>query len=402
MPCGASFDFVVVGAGIVGLTVAGEILRRRPRDRVAVLEKEAAPALHASGRNSGVLHCGIYYASDTVKARVCAAGARRMLEFARAEGIAHAQHGKVILATALEQLPTVDRLLDNARANGIAAERIDERRLRELEPHAASGPAAIWCPTTAVIDSAAVVARLRERLTERGAEFIFQCQALAPLGPGALQTSRGTIGYGLLLNCAGAHADRLAKAYGLARDYALVPFKGIYWKLADAAKHLVRANIYPVPDVSLPFLGVHCTRVVSGEVYVGPTAIPALGRENYGLLQGLNLAESLGIGLQLAGMYLRNENHFRRLAHAELGKYRKRNFLAAARRLVPELRDQDLVPTAKAGIRPQLVNTRTRQLEMDYLLERTEDSLHVLNAISPAFTSGFAFAEWIVNAAGVS
>ncbi|SPE21305.1 conserved hypothetical protein [Burkholderiales bacterium] len=402
MPSGAPFDFVIVGAGIVGLTVAGEILRRQPRARLAVLEKEAAPAQHASGRNSGVLHCGIYYGSDTVKAKVCASGARRMLEFAKDQGIAHAQHGKVILATSQDQLPTVARLLNNARVNGIAAHSIDESRLRELEPHAAPGPAAIWCPTTAVIDSAAVVARLREQLAARGVEFVFRCQAGAPAERGALQTSCGTMRYGLLFNCAGAHADRLAKAYGLARDYTLVPFKGIYWKLADSARHLVRANIYPVPDASLPFLGVHCTRVISGEVYVGPTAIPALGRENYGIVQGLNLAESLGIGLQLAGMYLRNENHFRQLVQAELGKYRKRNFLAAARRLVPALRGQDLVPTAKAGIRPQLVNTRTRQLEMDYLLERTEDSVHVLNAISPAFTSSFAFAEWIVDAAKVS
>lgn len=399
---GATFDVVIVGAGIVGLTVANEVQRRRPAARIAVLEKEDRPALHASGRNSGVMHCGIYYGSDTFKAQVCSAGARRMIEYARAEGIACNQDGKVILATSEDQLPTVERLLGNARANGIVAHRIDAAQVRELEPAAAEGPAAIHCPTTAVIDSAAVIARLRQQIAARGAQFRMQCHVLGPAGPGRLRTSQGTIACGMLINCAGAHADTLAKAYGLAGDYALVPFKGIYWKLAESARHLVRANIYPVPDTSVPFLGVHLTRVVSGDVYLGPTAIPALGRENYGLLNGINLAESAAIGLQLAGMYLRDEGNFRHMVHVEVGKYRKANFLAAARRLVPALREQDMVPTTKAGIRPQLVNVRTRKLEMDYILERGPDSLHVLNAISPAFTSGFAFAERIVDAAGIT
>lgn len=398
MASNQTFDFVIAGAGIVGMTVANEILKRQPGARLAVLEKEAAPARHASGRNSGVMHSGIYYGSDTLKAKVCARGAQRMIAYAREQGIACEQHGKVILATAEAQLPTVERLLRNARDNGIVAEAIDHQRLRELEPHAYPGPAAIYVPSTAVIDSAAVIGRLRAQLEQKGVVFRFNSQALGPLARGQLRTTAGVLHHGMLFNCAGAYADTLAKAYGLAADYALVPFKGIYWKLAEPAKHLVKWNIYPVPDVSMPFLGVHLTRVISGDVYIGPTAIPALGRENYGILSGINARESLGIGLRLAAMYWRNENNFRRMAHVELGKYRKANFLAAARKLVPELKAQDMVPTSKAGIRPQLVNTRTRRLEMDYILERTEDSVHVLNAISPAFTSGFAFAELIVDA----
>jgi L-2-hydroxyglutarate oxidase LhgO len=206
-----------------------------------------------------------------------------------------------------------------------------------------------------------------------------------------IQTSQGAIGYGYLINCAGAYADRVARAYGLAKDYALLPFKGIYWKLSNTANHKVRANIYPVPDVSMPFLGVHLTRVVSGDVYVGPTAIPALGRENYGLIQGINLAESASIGRQLASMY----------AHLEIGRYRKQNFLNAARTLMPSLDIDDMVPTPKVGIRPQLVNTKTRRLEMDYILVNTDESLHVLNAISPAFTGSLAFAELIVDKIGL-
>lgn len=395
------FDIIVVGAGIVGLTVSAELLKRQPKARLAVLEKESGAGLHASGRNSGVMHCGIYYGSDTFKAKFCASGARRMIEFARAEGIAVKQCGKVILATAEEQLATVDKLMRNARENGIRAERIDSQQLGELEPYAAKGPAAIYCPDTAVIDSSAVVSRLKEKLLLSGVEFIFDCHVNGAHGKGFIQTSHGKIGYGYLVNCAGAYADIVARYFGLGEDYALVPFKGIYWKLCETSNSKVRANIYPVPDVSMPFLGVHFTRVISGEVYVGPTAIPAFGRENYGIFQGIDLGESMNISLQLAVMYWRNENNFRKLAHGEMGKYRKSNFLAAARRLLPTLEAADMVPTDKAGIRPQLVNVKTRKLEMDYILAATDDSMHVLNAISPAFTSGFAFAERVVDQTGL-
>lgn len=393
-------DFLIVGAGIVGLTVAFELKKRQPSASIAVLEKEADAGLHASGRNSGVMHCGIYYGSDTLKARVCAAGAKRMLEFANAEGIAHKQCGKVILANFEEQLPTVERLLQNARDNDIPAERIDRQQLLEIEPYAGPGPAAIYCPTTAVIDSAAAVKRLREILQRQGVEFIFNCRVTGQSAQTQVETTQGAFSYGYLYNCAGAYADTVAKFFGLASDYALVPFKGIYWKLSKKANPLVRANIYPVPDVNLPFLGVHLTRVISGDVYIGPTAIPALGRENYGYLQGINLAETLDISRQLSGMYLRNENNFRKLAHIELGKYRKQNFLQAARKLMPILTEEDMIPTAKAGIRPQLVNVKTRKLEMDYIFEKTPKTLHVLNAISPAFTSSFAFAQLIVDESG--
>jgi len=392
-----SFDYVIVGAGIVGLTVAHELWRRHPHAGIAVLDKETMLGMHASGRNSGVLHSGIYYSSDTLKARVCAEGGRRMIEFADEEEIPYSQCGKLILATSEEQLPTVGKLLNNARENKIPAERMDWQQLREIEPFAADGPAAIYCPTTAVIDALAVVERLRERLEQRGVTFLFDTKVLKRAGESEIETTQGIIHFAFLYNCAGAYADTVAKCFELADGYALVPFKGIYWKLNEEANPKIKANIYPVPDVSLPFLGVHLTRVITGEVYVGPTAIPVFGRENYGKLNGIKAAEALEIGFRLADMYLKNNNNFRTMAHLEMAKYRKRNFLAAAQKLVPSLKEKDMVPTPKAGIRPQLINTKTGKLEMDYIIEKNDNSLHVLNAISPAFTSSFAFAERIVD-----
>lgn len=399
-----TFDVIIVGAGIVGLSVARELLQRKPATRIAILDKEPRAGMHASGRNSGVMHCGIYYGADTLKAKVCATGAARILEYAKAENIPYNQCGKVIITTKDSDLPTVDKLLANAKANNIQAERINNTRLHELEPNAAEVAGAIYCPTTAVIDSAAVLQRLQSQLTAAGVTFHFNCPVSIPAdGSNRIETPHGTLSYGYLFNCAGAYADTIAKSFGLAADYALVPFKGIYWKLSKEANNKVRANIYPVPDINMPFLGVHLTRVISGDVYVGPTAIPALGRENYGLTSGIKLGEAAAVLSELGKMYLANPGgNFRHAAHIELGKYIKSNFLSAAQKLMPTLKAEDMVPTNKAGIRPQLVNVKTHKLEMDYIFESTEHSLHVLNAISPAFTSSFAFAEMIVDRSAIS
>lgn len=397
------FDVIIVGAGIVGLSTAQELCRRNPSLSIAILEKESRPGMHASGRNSGVMHCGIYYGADTLKAKVCAEGAQRMGEYATEHSIAYRQSGKLVLATDEGQLPMVERLLVNARDNGIRAEKISAQEAQKIEPHAARGVAAIYCPDTAVIDSAAVIVTLVKQLQAQGVTFRYDTRVVrVNAAAKMLHTPHGPVAYGYLINCAGAFADTLAQQFGLARDYMLVPFKGIYWKLSAEASANVRANIYPVPDPALPFLGVHFTRVIAGDVYLGPTAIPALGRENYHGLAGIRLLEGPRILAMLGRMYARNENNFRRLSHNELGKYSKRRFLLTAQKLMPSLTIEDMVPTKKAGIRPQLVNLKTRKLEMDYIFESTPDSLHVLNTISPAFTSAFAFARMIVDRTGLA
>ena len=393
-----TYDYLIIGAGIVGLTVAWELKRRDAATRILILEKEPDVGYHASGRNSGVLHSGIYYAADTLKAKYCAIGAKRMREFAAEHGIRCERSGKVIVASSQQDLITLERLLKNARDNGIRAEKLEASDIRQIEPHAYAYEAGIYSPDTAVIDSPGVVAKLRDLLRGQGVTIQFDAE-VSKVDPQhkIIKTKTQPYGYGYLFNCAGASADRVARLFHVGEQYALLPFKGLYYKLRPERNGLVKSNIYPVPDINLPFLGVHLTRVISGEVYVGPTAIPAWGRENYGMLAGLRPGESLRIGWRLMNMYIANQQHFRALVRTEVAKYRKANFLAAARRLVPELRAEDLLPCNKVGIRPQLVNLKANRLEMDFVLEQTENSLHVLNSISPAFTSAFAFAQAIVD-----
>jgi len=393
-------DYLIVGAGIIGLTVARELKQRAPQAKIIILEKEPHVGQHASGRNSGVLHSGVYYGGDTLKAKICAAGAVRMREFAAEHGIACNKSGKVIIATTEHDLPTLDRLLMNARQNRVRAEKLDAAGIREIEPHASPFHAGIYCQDTTVIDSKSVLHKLRAMLEKSGVEIIFNMPVLEiSTTSNSITTPQGIFSYGFLYNCAGASADLIAKKCGQAQDYTLIPFKGIYYKIRPERNYLVRSNIYPVPDMGLPFLGVHLTRVISGDVYVGPTAIPAFGRENYGFFKGMRLDETLKISTELLGLYLQNKRNFRLLVHTEIKKYLKPWFLASAQRLVAELRPDDLISCDKVGIRPQLINHKTREIQMDYVLENGKNCIHVLNAISPAFTSSFAFAEWIVDQA---
>lgn len=391
-------DFLVVGAGIIGLATAFTLKRKHPSAAVVVLEKEAAPGLHASGRNSGVLHTGIYYPPGTLKARICADGAARMKAFAAEHELPCKVMGKVIVPVREEENAVIEKLVANARANGVRAEILDAARIKEIEPHTEPRRIGLYVPDTAAIDSGAVVRKIRDLLESAGTEIRFGEAVISADAPGnEVWTPAGRYAFGHLFNCAGAHADVVARLFGLGENYRLVPFKGIYWALRPERNHLVRGNIYRVPDVDLPFLGVHFSRGVHGGVHVGPSAIPALGRENYGVFSGLRPAEAGGLALRLGRMYLSGGRAFRRLVHDEVAKCRKARFIEEARRLVPSLGVTDLVRSAKVGIRPQLVDSETNRLVMDHVVEKTDRSTHVLNAISPAFTGAFAFADLLTE-----
>jgi L-2-hydroxyglutarate oxidase LhgO len=387
-------DVLVVGGGIIGLTIARELLLAG-RGEVLVLEKEPDLGMHASGRNSGVLHAGIYYAPDSSKARTCLAGNRLMRAFCKEKGLPLLECGKVIVARSETELPTLEELHRRAIANGARVRFVDERELAEIEPMARTTGKALHALDTAAVDPKAVLRALRTELEAGGARIVTSCRFLGRAGPDGAQTTQGTIRYRRLVNAAGAHCDEVARAFGIAEHYRLIPFKGIYRKLRPGANFPVNGNIYPVPDIRNPFLGIHFSRSVHGDVYLGPTAIPALGRENYGLLRGAG-GEAFAIALADAALFLSNRK-FRTVALTEPRKYLPAFFHRDAARLVRRY-DPALFDAAdKVGIRPQLVDWRTKELVMDFLVEAKDATVHVLNPISPAFTSSMDLARTIVR-----
>ncbi len=397
IPAKIRFDFVIVGAGIVGLTLARELALRK-LGKILVLEKEPQVGHHASGRNSGVVHAGIYYAADSLKAKFCVEGARRLIQYVDEHNLPILKCGKVIVATKPENTKTLNTLLDRANANGVEARRITLEELRDLEPEARSHDFAIWSPKTAVIDSKAVLQELSAELKHLGVEVQFGHE-VTHIDPRTkkITTSRGSIDYGFLFNTAGVYADRIAHYFNVGRQYRILPFKGLYWKATENFTAKVRCLIYPAPDIRMPFLGVHITRTVDGKVLFGPTAIPAFGRENYSLLGGLDPLETPQIAWQLLRMLIRNPANFRSYVKEEMARYRFRNFYAESKSLVHHLEPNDIGEFYKVGIRAQLMDLRKGQLEMDFIIESGADSMHVLNAISPAFTSAFAFAPFLAE-----
>jgi L-2-hydroxyglutarate oxidase LhgO len=390
-----SADILIVGAGIVGLTIARELVARGA-DGVVLLEKEDRLGRHASGRNSGVLHAGIYYAPDSLKARSCLAGNLLMRAYCKEKGLPLLETGKVIVARSEAELPALHELHRRATANGARVELIDEARLAELEPNARTAGTALFSLQTAIVDPNAVLASLRADLEGTGKVRILTGRELTGVrGSRVAVTPQGEITFRRLVNAAGAHCDEVARLFGLARDLRLIPFKGIYRKLRKDRTFVVNGNIYPVPDVRNPFLGVHFTRSVHGDVYLGPTAIPALGRENYGLLAGVD-GGAASILLQDAILFLRNPR-FRQVALTEPRKYFPGAFDRDAARLVKRYDPSDFEAAQKVGIRPQLVDWKTKELVMDFLVEASGDTVHVLNPISPAFTSSMEIARRLVD-----
>ena len=374
-------DLAVVGAGIVGLAVAREMHRRHPGLGVRVLEREDAVARHQTGRNSGVVHAGIYYAPGSLRARLCVEGARELYEYCERAGIEHERCGKVVVALDASELPALDELERRGRANAVPGlRRLDRDGLRELEPHAA-GVAALHSPATGIVDFAAVARRLALDLERDGVPVHTGCavRGVAPRGRRlVLSHARGELRARHAIFCGGLWSDRLARAAGGPRDPRIVPFRGGYLRLRPERRGLVRSLIYPVPDPRLPFLGVHLSRHIDGEVTIGPTA----------LLLG---------GLRSAGTW-RLMRRFWRTGLTELRHAGSRRSLArAAARYVPELGPGDVLP-GPSGVRAQAVGRDGRLLD-DFVFSETERALHVRNAPSPAATSAFAIARLVAERA---
>ena len=385
---------VVIGGGIVGLAVAERVLREDPTAAVTVLEKEHDWARHQTGRNSGVVHSGLYYPPDSRKARWCRAGAASLLDLARAEGVPHRVTGKLVVATAADELERLAALEQRGLANGLAVTRLTAEQAREQEPHVAT-LAALHVAETGVIDYRAVCSVLVRRLRDAGAHLVPGTEVVGGAdGPRevVLETTRGELAADVVVSCAGLHADRVARLLGHQPSVRIVPFRGEYHELAPGAAHLVRGLVYPVPDPELPFLGVHLTRGIDGHVHAGPNAVLALAREGYdwGRVDARDLVDTLGY----AGFWRLARRQARSGAGEMVRSLSHRRFADSVRRLVPEVTDADLVP-APAGVRAQAVR-RDGSLVDDFLLERHGRVVHLLNAPSPAATASLEIARHVV------
>ncbi|MEV8020408.1 L-2-hydroxyglutarate oxidase [Streptomyces sp. NPDC086554] len=375
-------DVLVIGGGIVGLSTAYAITRAAPGTRVTVLEKEPGPARHQTGRNSGVIHSGIYYRPGSLKARYAVRGAAEMVKFCAEYGIAHEVTGKLIVATERDELPRLHALVQRGRENGIPVRELGPAQIAEYEPEV-RGLAAIQVGTTGICDYGAVAERLADASgadVRYGAEVV-RIDRRAALGV-AVRTADGAVVRGkALVNCAGLQCDRVAMLAGDDPEMRIVPFRGEYFDLARP--ELVRGLVYPVPDPAFPFLGVHLTRGIGGGVHVGPNAVPALAREGYGwgVVRPLELAGTLS----WPGSWRIARRHWRYGAGELRRSLSKGAFTSAVRRLLPAVTESDLIPV-DAGVRAQAV-LRDGTLVDDFLIREGARTVHVLNAPSPAATA---------------
>jgi L-2-hydroxyglutarate oxidase len=398
-----SFDIVIVGGGIVGLASAYKIASSHPDLKIAVMEKEESLASHQTGHNSGVIHSGLYYKPGSAKAKNCTKGRRELVEFAKKYNIPHEICGKIIVATAQKELPHLERIFNNGCENGIEGiEKITPEKIKEIEP-TCNGIAGLFVPCTGIIDFVKVAEKYAELFVtpqnnksqkENGNKILLEHEVKGFDRHDyytEIRTNQGNFTTKFVINCAGLQSDRIARADGLWPDVRIVPFRGDYYELTDSAKEKVKHLIYPVPDPTFPFLGVHFTRMISNTVECGPNAVFSFKREGYGKtdFDFTDTWESLS--------YMGTWKMFLKNIHYGIGEYArafsKKLFLRSMQRLIPTLSEHDIKPS-KAGVRAQAVAKNGKPVD-DFKIEKGKNSIHVLNAPSPAATASLAIGEYI-------
>lgn len=394
------WDVGVVGAGIVGCSIAREVKLRHPNKSVIVLEKESRAGAHASSRNSGVIHSGINQKPGSLKAAMCVRGSTLLRDYCKESGIPMREVGTVVVARNDEESATIRELERRANANGVRGIRIvDVNELKRIEPYAAAREALI-SPRGAIVDSSRLVSSMAADAAGNGVSLVCDAKVEEILDKGdelLVKTPRSDFHIRFLINCAGMYADQVAWMMNLGRDYFVVPFRGDYYRLRPERSYLVNSMIYPAPNLELPFLGIHLTRRTDGSVIVGPNASLALGRENYKDSE-INWGEAVRTISNIRFARLIADLDFLRIAARELKlSISKKAFLEAAKALVPAITEDDLLQD-QSGMRAQMVD-RKGHLVDDFLFERTDKSFHVLNAVSPAMTCALSFAEHAVSLA---
>ena len=377
------------------MTIARELRRREPTARVVLIEKETFCGAHSSGRNSGVLHAGFYYTPDSLKAKFTRLGNERLTAYCEQKRIPLNPCGKLVVAKDASDIPSLDELLRRGRANGIALEELTEADAKKIEPRVKTHERALFSPRTSTVNPLLVVEAMQADAQREGVNVRLGTPYVARETRG-VRTSRGTLEAGYVINAAGLYADKIALDYGFSEKYRILPFKGLYL-YSDEPPGAFRTNIYPVPDLRNPFLGVHFTITADGKAKIGPTAIPAFWRENYTGLSNFKLGELVEVAGRGMGLLANAQFDYRRLAVEEIKKHSRKRMVSLATVLAEGVHESNYRKWGRPGIRAQLLDIKNRKLEMDFVLEGDKRSMHVLNAVSPAFTCSLPFADHVCD-----
>lgn len=391
-----NFDFLIVGAGVIGINIAIELKKKYPHKSLAVIEKEEVLGYHSSGRNSGVLHAGFYYTADSLKARFTAEGNQYLQDYCKTKKLRLNTCGKLVVAKNEDDLKQFPILLERAKTNKVNLHEISLEEAKKLEPRVISYQKALWSPDTATMDPQEVLKSLTEDAQKLGIEVYFSCSFVDKASSHSIQTTQGEFHYGYLINAAGLYADQIAQKYGFSEDYRILPFKGLYLYCNETGPRFKR-HIYPVPNLKNPFLGVHHTITVDGKSKIGPTAIPALWREQYSGLSRFSFSEFSSIIADETSLFFKAGFDFRSLALEEIKKYYKPYLVKESSSMATQVSIKDYTKWGRPGIRAQLLNVKEKKLVMDFCFEGNKESFHVLNAVSPAFTCSQPFAQYLVD-----
>ena len=392
------YDQIIIGAGIVGISLGLALLERNPNRKVLIIDKEEKPGVHASGRNSGVLHAGFYYSPDSLKAKFCRLGNLELRKFCKENNLHILETGKVVVCQDKQDVVKLEELYRRGIANRVNIEILDSKDLEKIEPAAQTVDKFIWSPTTAVGNPKEVINKLAEKFTKSGGNFSFntQVELIEKDNEILIKTKDVTYSANSLINAAGAYAADLAKQVNVGTEYVCLPFLGAYKKsklLPVNPKRLV----YPVPNPVNPFLGVHTTITLNNEIKIGPTAFPVIGKEQYKLMDGFNLKDLIQFFASSTALLKSDSVDLLGLAKEEALKLFKKPLLRRTRKLSSSLDSNKNWVKYPSGIRAQIINTKTKAIEMDYIVKSDKNVVHILNAVSPGWTSSIPFAHWVVE-----
>ena len=393
-----NYDYVIIGAGIIGISLVIELLTQKPTKKILIIDKETRPGVHASGRNSGVLHAGFYYSPDSLKAKFCKQGNLELKKFCNTNNLEVKETGKVVVCQDKNDVTRLMNLFERGIANGVEIELLESKELSRIEPAAQTVDKFIWSPTTAVGNPKEIIKKLAEKFTKMGGLFRFNSRVkLINKSNEVLIEGDGYIlSATSIINSAGAYASELAKQVGVGHEYVCLPFLGAYRKSEFVAGNPKRL-VYPVPNPINPFLGVHTTNTLSDEIKIGPTAFPVIGKEQYKFLDGFNAKELRDFYLATKTLLKSDSVNILGLAKSEGIKLFKRPLIKKAKRLTNALDLNQKWKNYPAGIRAQIVNLDTKVIEMDYIVRSDKNVVHILNAVSPGWTSSIPFSRWIVE-----